>query len=105
MPAVSYHQSQAGASGRTRPALPSAIADHHTTRPGRANNLARTILVKWYHRVTCPAAAGKIRCPLRPESMTLDRSRPEILTPPQHPPACCTQQTITVPPEVAAKTL
>jgi len=23
-----------------------------------------------YHRVTCPAAAGKIRCPLRPASMT-----------------------------------
>ena len=36
--------------------------------------------------------------------MTLDRSRPEILTPPEHPPACCTQQTITVPPAVAAKT-
>jgi hypothetical protein len=47
-----------------------------------------------YHRVTCPAAAGKIRCPLRPASMTLDRSRPEILTPPGHPPTCCTQQTI-----------
>ena len=30
--------------------------------------------------------------------------RPEILTPPAHPPACCTQQTITVPPEIAAKT-
>ena len=29
-----------------------------------------------YHRVTCPATAGKIRCPLRPESMKLDRSRP-----------------------------
>ena len=57
-----------------------------------------------YHRVTCPAAAGKIRCPLRPPSMALDRQRPEILTPPDHPPACCTQQTITVPPEVAAKT-
>jgi len=57
-----------------------------------------------YHRVKCPAAAGKIRCPLRPDSMTLDRDRPEILTPPQHPPACCTQQTITVPPHVAAKT-
>jgi hypothetical protein len=57
-----------------------------------------------YHRVTCPAAAGKIRCPLRPQSMTLDRDRPEILTPPEHPPACCTQQTITVPPDVAAKT-
>jgi hypothetical protein len=36
--------------------------------------------------------------------MRLDRDRPEILTPPQHPPACCTQQTITVPPEVTAKT-
>jgi hypothetical protein len=57
-----------------------------------------------YHRVMCPAAIGKIRCPLRPQSMTLDRSRPEILTPPEHPPACCTQQTITVPPDVAAKT-
>jgi hypothetical protein len=56
------------------------------------------------HRVTCPAVTGKIRCPLRPESMTLDRDRPEILSAPQHPPACCTQQTITVPPDVAAKT-
>ena len=52
-----------------------------------------------YHRVQCPAAMGKIRCPLRPASMTLDRDRPEILTPPEHPPACCAQQTITVPPD------
>ena len=36
--------------------------------------------------------------------MTLDRQRPEILTPPGHPPACCSQQTITVPPQVTAKT-
>ena len=50
-----------------------------------------------YHRVACPAAAGKIRCPLRPASMALDRDRPEILQPPEHPPACCAQQTITVP--------
>jgi len=57
-----------------------------------------------YHRITCPATAGKIRCPLRPESMKLDRSRPEILAPPEHPPACCTQQTVTVSPEVNAKT-
>jgi hypothetical protein len=52
----------------------------------------------------CPAVMGKIRCPHRPQSMTLDRNRPEILTPPGHPPACCTQQTITVPPGAAAKT-
>ena len=52
-----------------------------------------------YHRVMCPAAMGKIRCPLRPASMTLTRDRPEILTPPEHPPACCAQQTITVPPQ------
>ena len=57
-----------------------------------------------YHRVACPAVTGKIRCPLRPASMTLDRGRPEILTPPEHPQACCAQQTITVPPDVLAKT-
>jgi hypothetical protein len=47
---------------------------------------------------------GKIRCPLRPSSMTPGRDRPEILTPPEHPQACCTQQTLTVPPDVNAKT-
>jgi hypothetical protein len=57
-----------------------------------------------YHRVQCPAAMGKIRCPLRPASMLLDRDRPEILQPPEHPQACCAQQTITVPPDVLAKT-
>ena len=36
--------------------------------------------------------------------MTLDRDRPEILQPPEHPQACCAQQTITVPPDVLAKT-
>jgi hypothetical protein len=57
-----------------------------------------------YHRVMCPAVMSKIRCPLRTGSMTLTRDRPEILTPPGHPPACCTQQTITVPPQTCAKT-
>jgi len=57
-----------------------------------------------YHRVQCPAAMGKIRCPLRPASMTLDRDRPKILQLPVNPQACCTQQTITVPPDVLAKT-
>jgi hypothetical protein len=55
-------------------------------------------------RHACPAAAGKIRCPLRPASMQLSRDRPEILTPPAHPQACCTQQTITAGPQVAART-
>lgn len=57
-----------------------------------------------YHRVICPAAQRKIRCPLRPASMTLPHDRPTIPTPPEHPPVCCTQQTITVPPSINAKT-
>jgi len=57
-----------------------------------------------YRRHTCPAAAGKIHCPLRQASMALDRDRPEILNPPKEPSACCTQLTIIAGPEVAAKT-
>jgi hypothetical protein len=57
-----------------------------------------------YHRVRCPALAGKVRCPLRPNSMMLAMDRPEVLAAPEHPPPCCAQQTITVPPSVAAKT-
>jgi hypothetical protein len=90
-----------------RDATPEDTATHDT----QAGELARHKLSRitaddaaGYHRVTCPAATGKIRCPLRAASMTRDRSRPEILTPPENPPACCTQQTITVPPQVAAKT-
>jgi len=51
-----------------------------------------------------PAVMGKIRCPLRPASMTSDRQRPQILTPPEHPPDRCDRQALTVPPEIAAKT-
>lgn len=57
-----------------------------------------------YRRVICPAAQGRIRCPHRPASMTLPHQHPTILTPPEPPPACCTQKTITVAPEVNAKT-
>lgn len=57
-----------------------------------------------YHRVGCPALTNKVRCPLRPDSMLLSHDRPEILAPPEHPPTCCTQQTLTVPPDVNAKT-
>ena len=90
-----------------RDATPAETAAHDT----RSAELARYKLGKitaddtdGYHRVMCPAVMGKIRCPLRPASMTLDRQRPEILTPPEHPPDCCAQQTLTVPPDVAAKT-
>jgi hypothetical protein len=93
------------------PLAPAATPDDTAAHDQQTAELARHKLGRLtaddadgYHRVTCPAAMGKLRCPLRPASMTLDRSRPEILTPPQHPPACCTQQTLTISPDVAAKT-
>jgi hypothetical protein len=57
-----------------------------------------------YRRVACPAA-GKLRCPLHPQSMTLAHDRPTISQPPEHPPVCCQQKTITVPPTINAKTV
>jgi len=57
-----------------------------------------------YHRVACPAVLGKLRCPLRERSMALSYTRPAVFAPPEHPPACCRQQTVTVPAEVNAKT-
>ena len=57
-----------------------------------------------YHRVICPAAHGTIRCPHKPSSLTLPHNRPTVLDAPEHPPVCCTQQTITVPPSINAKT-
>ena len=93
------------------PLAPAATQEETTAHDARTAELSRHKLGRisaddtdGYHRVMCPAVMGKIRCPHRPDSMKLDRSRPEILTPPGHPPACCTQQTITIPPQVAAKT-
>lgn len=57
-----------------------------------------------YRRVICPAAQAKLRCPLKPDSMTHPYDRPQVLNTPEHPPACCTQKTITVPPSINAKT-
>jgi len=57
-----------------------------------------------FERVMCPAVMGKVRCPQRPESMKLPFSKAQILRPPEHPPRCCVQQTITVPVEINAKT-
>ena len=88
-----------------------ATIDNIAAHDARAAELAKHKLGRitsddadGYHRVTCPAVMGKIRCPLRADSMKLDRGRPEILAPPENPPACCQQQTITVPPETAART-
>ena len=58
---------------QTSRAGPLQARPHHQRRPGRLPPGA------------CPAAMGKIRCPLRPPSMTLDRDRPEILSPARAP--------------------
>jgi len=93
------------------PLPPGAPAADVTVHDARTAELARYKLglhaaddADGYRRLACPAVTGKVRCPLRPASMTLDRNRPEILNPPQHPPACCTQKTITAGPQVAEKT-
>ena len=57
-----------------------------------------------YKRAGCPAAHGKLRCPLQPASLSLPYNRPTVHQPPEHPPVCCTQKTITIPPSVNAKT-
>ena len=93
------------------PLAPSANSEQTTVHDQQSAELAKYKLSAitgydrdGYRRVKCPAAQGKIRCPHRPASMTLNYDRPTIQTPPEHPPACCQQQTITVPPTVNAKT-
>jgi hypothetical protein len=88
-----------------------ATPEHAETHDNRCHELARYKLSPitshdpdGYHRAICPAIQQKLRCPLRPASMTLPHTRPQVLKPPQHPPTCCQQQTITVPPSVNAKT-
>lgn len=56
-----------------------------------------------YQRVGCPAVAAKVRSSLHSKSMTLRFDRPTIVHSPSDPPICCSQQTITVLPEVNAK--
>ncbi|HWD75422.1 MAG TPA: hypothetical protein VG371_09800 [Solirubrobacteraceae bacterium] len=95
----------------TQPLARGASAEQTTTHDQHCSELAKYKLSPitrydpdGYRRVICPAAQGKLRCPLHPQSMTLPHQRPTILTAPEHPPACCSQQTITVPPAVNAKT-
>jgi hypothetical protein len=75
-------------------------------RQGSAYKLGRITIddADGYHRVLCPAVAGKLRCPLRPGSQSLSFAHPTVLDPPPHPPKCCVQQSVTVPPAVNAKT-
>src|SRR5436190_18332835 len=47
--AVSYHQSQAGAGGRTQPASPGTVTRHKTTAPRPGNHHPHLILRKCYH--------------------------------------------------------
>jgi hypothetical protein len=88
-----------------------ATADQMQSHDARTAELARYKLgaitacdADGYRRVGCPASQGKVRCPLRVASLTLSVEHPEILSPPESPPPCCCQKTITVAPEVHAKT-
>lgn len=56
-------------------------------------------------RYECPARAGRIRCPLHPDSMALPLATPTVNRPPaaDEAPTCCKQRTITVPGSVDTK--
>jgi hypothetical protein len=93
------------------PLPPGASAEHTDAHDRHCTELARYKLSPitgydpgGYRRVICPAAQGKLRCPLKTASITLPHTHPTIPHPPEHPPLCCTQKTITVPPSVCAKT-
>jgi hypothetical protein len=90
-----------------RAATPARAAQHDAKTAGAARckpgRLTRDD-ADGCHRAACPAATGKTRCPPRPSSMTASRDRPEIPQPPQHPQGRRTQQAITVPADVNAKT-
>lgn len=55
-----------------------------------------------YQRLACPAGTG-LRCPLRPESLALPRSRPTVTAPPAEPGPCCRQRSVTVSPAERGK--
>jgi hypothetical protein len=93
------------------PLWPAASDEEVTAHDRKTDELSRYKLAPitgydqdGYRRVACPAVQRKLRCPHRPESMTLAHDRPQVPKPPEQPPACCRQKTITVPPSVNAKT-
>jgi hypothetical protein len=94
-----------------RPSAPAATEQELAAHDQKSEELSRYKLSPLtaadqdgYRRLACPAARGKLRCPLRASSMSLSHERPTITAPPEHPPPCCLQQTITVPASVNAKT-
>lgn len=58
-------------------------------------------------RLRCPAAAGLVRCPLKPASMNASLEKPTLYPEPglqASPPPCCSQQTVSVPVEIQSAT-
>jgi len=58
-----------------------------------------------YERLCCPASGPHPRlcCPLRPGSELPRDGRTPVLFPPQEPPRCCRQASVTIAPDVGAK--
>ncbi len=68
------------------PALAAEIAAHDQTSAELSRYKLGSITAvdsDGYHRVCCPAVAGKLRCPLRTASMALSYTQPTVLEPPR----------------------
>ena len=97
------HSSTSATAPRRRPdgAPPRTTSGRRQSSPG-TNSAAHPDHADRYHRVTCPAAAGRsaARCGLVDDPGPVPDGDPDPAAP---PPACCTRQTLTISPDVAAK--
>ena len=101
------HRARCWNSGRSPAPPPKSRPRTTTARPRAGPVQARPPHRRRPRRLppgAVPRRHGQDPLPAPPRVDDAGPGPPEILSPPEHPQACCAQQTITVPPDVLAKT-